>query len=483
MESPLTSSVPTGSRGALPIFLVVVAAAGLLGIIAFGVPSVDTTALLLPTLATLAAFGVFTVFLARRVGDHAFGEIGFVYLGLAVAYTLVPALAFLVLDLDSARVAQFLPAPSELGVHLWRHALFVSGVAAGYLLFRGKVVPELRASADSANGDWRTIAFLVALIGSCVIGVYLLSAPVTTYMDHYTRFDHLSWTPLQLAHLCLTLKSGGYFILMTFLFRKFAEHRLLTLSSVAAICSYELAYSFGSRIETLIILLGGVCLYHERVRTIRLRQGVVLLAAIAALFSVIELFRASGFDVGIAEETVSKDGPMPAAEFSAVYFTGFHLYSERAHGSLPNAEWPMFFSEFVLLTPFMDHTRWNPMYWYARNYFPAAVVPPETMGPIAESAIWGGEIDLLFRSLINGIFFAYLVRWYLCRKTEWWAVVVYAYCYASCVMTLKYSVFYLIVPLVRVVLPALLVVGAFRRLITPRSMAVAATVPEVSSSR
>ena len=61
----------------------------------------------------------------------------------------------------------------------------------------------------------------------------------------------------------------------------------------------------------------------------------------------------------------------------------------------------MFFHEFVAVTPFLDHTIYDPQYWYARNYYPDAVVPPQTMGVLAESAIWGGEVDLLVRSIIK----------------------------------------------------------------------------------
>jgi hypothetical protein len=124
----------------------------------------------------------------------------------------------------------------------------------------------------------------------------------------------------------------------------------------------------------------------------------------------------------------------------------------------------MFFSDFISLMPFVDHYRWNPQYWYARFYFPEAAVPPQTMGPIADSAIWGGEIDLLLRSLINGGIFAYLVRWFFRRRHQWWALAIYIYCYATCVMALKYSVFYQITPIVKILVPALLLAGFVKRL-------------------
>jgi hypothetical protein len=233
---------------------------------------------------------------------------------------------------------------------------------------------------------------------------------------------------------------------------------------IPVLCIYEMTYSFGSRIETLTILLGSVCLYHYTVKPITLKMGVLSFVVIAALFSVLELLRSTGFNVTIAQDVVKREGGMPASEFGAVYFTSFHLYAERAKGVLPHREWPMFFNDLISLVPFADHIKWHPQFWYARYYFPDAMVPPQTMGPIADSAIWGGELDLFFRSLLNGALFAYLVRWFYLKKEKWWALVIYVYCYATCIMTLKYSILYQLSPLFKTLFPTLILVGLVRRL-------------------
>jgi hypothetical protein len=166
----------------------------------------------------------------------------------------------------------------------------------------------------------------------------------------------------------------------------------------------------------------------------------------------------------MAEVAIAKDGLKSASEFGAVFFPGFHLYAERAQGTLPSTEWPMFFNDFISMVSFGDFDQWNPMAWYARNYYPDAVVPPFTMGPIADSAIWGGEVDLLLRGLINGAIFAYLVRWFIRHKDSWWRLTIYTYCYATCILTVKYSIFYHLTPLLKTILPVLLIVAVFRRL-------------------
>lgn len=181
--------------------------------------------------------------------------------------------------------------------------------------------------------------------------------------------------------------------------------------------------------------------------------------ALGVVFSVIEMVRSAELDFSALKETTSQEQGMPAAELGAVYFTGFHLYSERSQGTLPPIEWQVFFNDFISMVPLVDQTKWHPMYWYARNYFPDAVVPPQTLGPIAESALWGGEIDLLIRGFINGTLFAFLMRWFARDCGKWQVMTIYVFCYSTCIMCLKYSIFYHFAPLVKMILPLLLIVS------------------------
>lgn len=424
-----------------------------------------------PAYASLYIYVAFVLLLHRRVGINVFGEIGFLYLTLTIAYTVLPALTFLAVDLDLAsgwvweKLALLLPAPTELGAHLWRHTLFVFAVSAGYLMLRGSSsagsAPSMPTPAHRP-ADGSVLLVVTGLIVVSMAAIAALSAPVESYIDHYTRYDHLSRPLLILVYVFFNLKTACYYILLTLLFSDFHRRRLLIALAVAAIAIYETAYSFGSRIETLSILLAAICLVHYRVRPISLKAGLTSFLAIAALFSVIELFRSLEFDLADAQAALATEGAGPASEFGAVFFTGFHLYAERAQGDLPPVHWLMFINDLLALLPFVDHIEWNPQYWYARHYYPDAAVPPQTMGPIADSAIWGGEFDLLLRGLVNGLWYAALVRWFMARRSRWWAMVVYAYLYATCVMTLKYSVFYQLAPLLRIIVPGLLLVVILR---------------------
>jgi hypothetical protein len=184
----------------------------------------------------------------------------------------------------------------------------------------------------------------------------------------------------------------------------------------------------------------------------------VFVGALAAgtSYTALEILREVRFNLNDAFDLLLASGVQPASEFGAVFLTGFHLYSERASGSMPPVEWPMFFSDFVSLVMPNSFVRFNPQYWYAEQYFPSAPVPPQTNGPIADSAIWGGEADLIIRAVLNGLMFAWLTNLFFDKKHDWRVACIYVFCYSTCIMTLKYSIFYHLNPVIKTILPGIL---------------------------
>jgi hypothetical protein len=102
------------------------------------------------------------------------------------------------------------------------------------------------------------------------------------------------------------------------------------------------------------------------------------------------------------------------------------------------------------------------MHWYFVNYYPDALVAPYTLGPIADSALWGGEFDLFLRGIINGLFFACIVRWFIKFKNNWWSLAIYTFLCATSIMTIKYSIFYSLSPILKTIIPMFLIISLYR---------------------
>ncbi len=403
----------------------------------------------------------FIVRLQRQVREQLFGEIGVLYLGLVMVYTVFPAYLFLSFDfaiplvLEGLNVLDLSLAPAALGLHFWRHTLLVGAFAIGYLwMRRGEADPAWRSPQWAPNSTFTIIWGAVVL--SCIGITTLLSAPVTNYYEHYVRFDHLSGALKRLVEVIFVVKTGAYVILLALLFGREGRWRYLAWLAVPLIVAYELWYSYGSRLQALVILLSAVGFSHHLQKPIPVRRGVAYLALLGVLFSLSEVVRSSGNDLRTAGENLARDGGGAIGEFGAVYVTGYHLYTERAQHSLPPHPKAMLVNDILAVIPGVDHIGPHPQYWYARNYFPKALVPPATIGLIAESALWGGELDLAIRGLLNGMLFAWLMRWFVARRGQWIPTVLFIAVYATCFMTLKYSLLYHLQPLSRTIVPVLL---------------------------
>jgi hypothetical protein len=460
-------------RSTVLIWIVALTCAAVVGFPLSGALPAEVSYYLAPTVAAISTFAIFSTFLRGLVGTNLFGELGFIYLVLAVAYTIVPALSFTFIGLvESGPLAELLPSPADLATHLWRHVLFIACVAMGYLLVRGTRKLDSVSAGKPKAVDHYTICFLVAFACGGAWCLSLLSAPVESYYENYIRYDHLSTVVRKFVSVLVRLSLGIYTVILVLLFLNYKRYKRLIPLVVATICIYETVYSFGSRIYAFVILLETAWLYHTFVRPMTLKRAAIMGVAVVSIFAAVEIIRPLTAERDTAQDLLVEEGIRAPSELSAVFLTSFHLYDERSRGALPPKEWPMLFSDFISLVTFADFKRWDPMDWYTRNYHPDALVPPLTLGPLADSALWGGEFDLLMRGLINGAFFAALVRWFLVRTGKWWTTATYVYCYAMSVATLKYSVLYILTPLLKTVLPTLLLVAVFRKLILVKPTAV-----------
>jgi hypothetical protein len=422
----------------------------------------EQKAVALPAVAILAIFAIFSVLLAKQLRAAVFGEIGFLFLGFAVAYSVIPALNFLALDFDfppdGLNFAILDPQPDEIGLHLWRHALFIAMVATGYLVVRGRQT-LLSPPTARVPGTLLLGSLLVTLASTGLVTA--LSAPVTNYYEHYTRFDHLAPLGRYTAYVALLLKSAGYYVTLTLMFAAYRRYKYFIAPVVLSIVAYELVYSFGSRIESLSILLASACLFHYYVRPLRLATGAAYLFLLLLFFTSLEFYRAAEFDMEAVIDEIFESGLKFAYEFSAVFYTSFHIYYERALGTLPRPDWLMLINDFFTAVPMYDHVTYNSQYWYADIFFPDSVVPPQTMGPLADSGIWGGETDLAVRGLLTGLGYALIARWVMRRNTAWHQMLIYTFLFSTVVFGLKYSLVYQFSVMVRILLPVFFLYWAY----------------------
>lgn len=432
---------------------------------------------LLPALVAILIAAFFLYRLRRLAPSGIVAEIGALYVLFLVAYTISPAFTFALLDLDLASgwvwssLTALFPSDDSLALHLWRHVLFMFGVCFAYLCVRAKPDDKVQHPRPAAWDGGRVISPLAVFVVLSNVILIALSAPVLEYIDHYTRYDHLPGVVRALVSLLARLENGLYVLALTLCMMNFHKYRAMAVLLVAGAFFYKIWYSMGSRIESLFVLLLATCLFQVYVRRISAGKMAIGLLVIGVLYSILEVLRSVNFSIQAAEDALVGASLQPASEFGAVFYTSFHLYAERAAGALPYVPWQMFFNDVITLFTPNSFVKYSPQYWYAENYFPDFDVPPQTNGPIADSALWGGEIDLFIRALINGALFAWIANLFFSRRHDWRMAALYGFCYSTCVMTLKYSILYHVNPIVKTLIPCIILVWGLKTLLRPRRSA------------
>ena len=432
-------------------FSKIILASMIILIFGLSVATSDQFLIFLPTLVSSFIGSMFLLILVARFKKTFISEIGFIYICFLLIYSILPGLVLLVSDGSSTnwvsgKLGALLPSQSLLAIHLWRHTLYIFGFCLGYLLLRGD--KEIVNLSVVTNRHDFAIRVLLGLSLFTIAYLYFASASVTTYIDTYVRYDHLSYVPRKIASILIRAKLGIYICLFTLLFMQYQKYKKLIYLLLLLFMVYEILFSLGARIFSFLLLLLAMFLYNLMVKPIRIKRILVSALILSSIYGSIEAIRIRNDSVKITDQMLTAPG-----EIAAVYFSGFQLYQERSQGTLPPRDWQMFFWDLIYPFVFSSYTDWSPFYWYAKNYYPDAIVPPETLGPIAESALWGGEMDLFFRALLNGVLFAYFARWFMKRSDKWWAASIYSLCYIISILTIKYSVLHVLTYLIKSLIP------------------------------
>ncbi len=260
-----------------------------------------------------------------------FCDLGFIYSSLLVLYTVIPGLVLVYgLTKPGDPIAVMLDTMSitvaDLSRHLWRHFLFLVCFSIGYYFFRGK---EKFYSLEIKKSMHFSIITLIVVIFICLFFLSVLSAPVETYYDNYTRYDHLAVPIRKIVSVLIRFKGGFYVILLSLLFLNYKKYKIYIFVSVVLICIYELLYSHGSRINIFIILLQVIFLYNYIVQVISVKNLITYALVLLAFFSIVEIIRLLDGSVENTKDVISDEGIKPPGELGALFITSFHLYSER----------------------------------------------------------------------------------------------------------------------------------------------------------
>jgi oligosaccharide repeat unit polymerase len=397
---------------------------------------------LAPLSAALAAALALIGVLARRRRGHVFWfEIGVVYAGIVVLYTVWPLAGYVLLGgsytpNNDLRLQQLAPPPDEIARIGWLYATHLIGFVVAYLVARGR--PPFRAPRAPVPGTAILItaaAAYVVIQGFWWFVAAFFNISAEGYLESYLVAGRL---PLLLAQLLGHLDGARYplaLVLLAVLFSRYPSSRL-TIAAWLLLTAAVTFVRLGSRSEFVLLLFAAALMYQILVKPFGVRWIAVGFTAVLAAFIVLGMMRNAAAG---GEDDFWRQSPFSmSTEFEVLFGNAVHLDSVAANSPRIDIPPAFYVGDVANLLPqqIAPYEKVDAAAWYVNTYFPeyAAAGGGLAFGVIAESVLTGGWPSALLRGVLLGIIFAFVHRLYM-RHGDKLAVLVF-YVWAT---TLSYQ--------------------------------------------
>jgi hypothetical protein len=385
----------------------------------------------------------FSLKLKKRFGEFRYIEIGFLLNFFLSLYIIFPTIIFITSSFTIGDPISYVlngfAYSNEilLQYHLMRMLLFQFIFILAYLKIRNTKIITLNNFNFKFKKTFLILFLFIVLISYFLL--FALSGDFDGYLESYQRYDHHS-RPLRLfISIIVRFKFAFIILFLIHFFIYFKNKKWILFGGFTFLLFLESKYSAGARISVLFILFIGFALYVILKGLPKIRNLIFGLFISIIAFSIVEKTRISD-DNSLAENELSQLIP---GEFGSAFLSSYHLYQKREDDQLPETNYKMFFFDFIApFFPNADITNIDPIFWYKENYFPEAEVPPFTIGPIANTAIWEGEIGLLLRSWLCALLFAKFLNSITKKSITPFYLFIYLSVFSTSVMVVKYSIFY-----------------------------------------
>jgi hypothetical protein len=302
-------------------------------------------------------------------------------------YSIIPVLFFMTETVEGAPFAWYAYSDEELRAHLLRGAVFLIFLTLSLHCFVKANAQHVIHTPFAVSNT--LLIFCIAMFAVPNFIMSQLSAPINSYYDFYTRFDHLTGVWAVFVVISKRILWGITPILILLLSIYYIKSTRKYVLSVSLVIAVILVNSYGARIDAMLALNQAVCfraLWARKQLKWQHALGLLPLAALALYFlRYLELARVSAGSV--VDVSAGSALLMAPGEFFALLFPSIDLYrmstTQMPQGLLVYAK------DVLSILPFLDIGELDLMHWYWKTFVPTAPVAPYTMGVLADPAVLG----------------------------------------------------------------------------------------------
>lgn len=427
----------------------------------------DAGTVLAPACVALVIGSIFYSALLARSPHFPLDEIGTLYAGVVLLYSVTPLVSFAILGAEwmptrDARIIWLQPTPAEVARIGWYYVLYLLAFSVVYLVVRRRapVTPRQRVTVPQSLLTAVVILYAVLSLGLVVINlVYDLRA--ATYSESYLVLFRLPLLLRQFVNVADGLRLVMELVLMVWLFSDFRRRRWVAAAWISFV-AFDTVTSGGERMRLVILMLGAMVLYHKMVRPVRVWKavaGAVLLVVGFTALGVYRMYR----DVRHPTQFTST---VSAGEFEVLFVNALDMQRRVHTGEVGQVPVELYASDAISVVPsqLLPFAKQNLSSWYVTRFYPelARSGGGLAFGIIPQALLGLGWVDLLLRGALLGAVFGALHRMAQRNTHRIWYVVGYLWLTLTAYQSLRASTFFQLSPVVQQLIPAMLLVEGTR---------------------
>lgn len=404
----------------------------------------DARYVAMPLFACVFVMAWVTYALWQKDGGLPLFDIGFICALATFVYSVMPLINFWAGGLrygtlSDSRLLSYNLTPEDVGNFHWRHVTYLAALAFSYVLFRKRRLIEVGNVANPPNSEKNALVFMFAVftVYFLLLQLYAGFGMSVSYNSDQFSESYTSFMSMPLIVRQITSKLAGIFFIvkLAILFWLIQQCRVKLWRNVLLIwIAYEIGYAFmlkGARTGMMLFLLGCALMYHRLVSPIRLRSLVPTGLAVLALFTFMGIYR--GLDsVGDANSLISESQGgflSTGGEFQALLGTAYDVY-QRVTFEGVNVPWQIYFNDIITVLPpqqIMPFEKISGAEWYLQLLGISGQGVGFMWGVITQCVVGLDWIELALRGCLLGFILAKIHKWYIDRKEDFHANIIYIY--------------------------------------------------------
>jgi hypothetical protein len=417
---------------------------------------------ILPLLADAVICTCYVFWMRGKFRDGAPLSVGLIYALIVFVYATYPIAVYLLLGgyytpLNDARLYSEQPTPYTVNKIGWYYSLYLASFVTAYVVAgRRSSFIEHRLVEVRRSTVWAVFAVMLLLRLTSISVQLLWAQPGDDYLASYLKYSHL---PLLAQQVIGHVEGIGLVASVAAVVVSCADwrrYRWLVGSWVLGE-SLVLLIGLGSRTQVALLCLALLVSYHWLHRRLSLPVITACSGLLLVAFLGVGFLRAAsiGGAPGVATEVMAGN-----SEFEAVFANAVDLDRIDQAGELDRGELGLapYAGGFVGLIPrqLLPFEKIDLSSWYVQTYYPqyGEAGGGLAFGAIAESIAGAGELDILWRAVVVGVFFAWVDRMLTRERLSSWAFIFYVWIISSCYQVFRSGTFALLPLFVYRFLPA-----------------------------